>query len=197
MVCAAVVTPISEVVWARYVPDRPYQPPCGAARPAPPPPASPPPGSTEIVAQNSRKCVASREGTITLGAQTYQVPCRTSTGSNWFLRPTGGAVSGRGPYQVINADSGMCLESADADRKVGAASRATQRPCAGVVGQAWEFIPTSAGEVTTIGKFVNSRLGDCLDINQNAISDDTPVVRWQCGSSGNQLFEVQTAALLW
>lgn len=195
-ICAGVETAIPPEVWERYLPDRAYDPPC-AGEPADVRAASPaPPGSVQIVARHSGKCIAIREGTERAGAEAYQVPCDGTPGTRWFLRPVEGTVDSSGPFRLVNAASGHCLESSDSDRLVGAASRATQRLCAEVVGQAWQFeLVSSAGE-TTRGLFRNLRGDrDCLDVNGNTTADDTPIIRWPCGRSGNQIFEVPTAAL--
>jgi len=93
----------------------------------------------------------------------------------------------------------MCLESADADRFLGDASSATQRPCQGEPGpgQIWRFDaevgPPVEGRV--FGQFVNARTMDCIDVNGGAIQPNSPVVRWLRDTKSNQFFGVVVEAL--
>lgn len=133
-ICATVTSPLGPDQWQRYFPGRKYESTCperadSELRNAP---TEAPTGSTSLAASNSGMCVVIKDDGAPIGAPAHQFDCTGVLGEKWTLRDAPAAAAGNtGDHLVgiVNAASGMCLESADAERKFGDATQIVQRPC--------------------------------------------------------------------
>ncbi len=72
-----------------------------------------------------------------------------------------------------------------------------QRPCVEEAeSQLWRFETVSRQADATEGRFIHIQdVDDCLNVNNNALTNGAPVIRWPCGDNPNQVFQVSTDAL--
>jgi hypothetical protein len=203
-ICATVTSPLNTAQWDRHFPGQAYEPPCpGRAdsefRNAA---AEPPAGSTTLVASNSGKCVAIKEDGALLGAPAHQINCTDAPGENWTLRDEPAAApenTGDRIVRIVNAATGMCLESADAERKFGGATQIVQRPCIdGNGAQLWILNVLQRQADSVHVKFLGLRHHDCLNINGESTENGAYVIRWECHEpepQANEIFRVHPDAV--
>ncbi|WP_052682079.1 RICIN domain-containing protein [Saccharothrix sp. ST-888] len=84
------------------------------------------------------------------------------------------------PAQLVNENSGLCLEIADWRTDNGAPAR--QWPCTGGANQAW-FVNWQSPSAYT---FVNSHSGKCLEIGGFSYDNGAPAQQWDCNGGSNQ-----------
>lgn len=195
-ICELAFPVVTPEQWQRYLPGYKYNPPCADPASAD---AATPPGSTQLVAAHSGKCVTIKGRLTVPNTPAYQITCIRTSGAQWYLQRIDSSRPDSVIYQIRNTSTGMCLDSQISEQKVGGASVVVQRPCvAGSLSQSWRFEVTVRRDDTTDGRFVNIEHTDCLDVNHNATTDVTPIIRWQCGNplnDRNQVFQVSTGAL--
>jgi len=199
--CKLAFPTITREEWNRYLPGHEYAPPCPrpavATFQAGGSDAGTQPGVTTVVAKSSDKCVAIKGGVTVPGAPAYQFTCTRATAPEWNLQRTAVPPTSNPVYRIRNASTGMCLDSTTSERQIGGASLVVQRPCVDdAVSQLWRFDAVSRQAKSTEGRFVHiDEEDDCLDINNNAVTDGAHVIRWLCGDNPNQVFRVSTEAL--
>jgi pectate lyase len=97
------------------------------------------------------------------------------------------AVSAPGPYQLVNAGSGLCL-TAPASAKADAV-QLTQQKCAGGTNQAWTFTAVSVDY-----KVSGAHSGKCVGIRGNSTSAGKAVQQQSCATTAFQTWTVKAAA---
>ncbi|WP_188193344.1 pectate lyase [Nonomuraea sp. SYSU D8015] len=96
------------------------------------------------------------------------------------------AASNPGPYQLVNAGSGLCL-SAPA-KATGEAVQLTQQACTGGANQAWTFTAVS-GDF----KLSGAHSGKCIGIQGNSTSAGKAVQQQSCATGAFQTWTVKAA----
>lgn len=202
-ICATVTRPISSDNWRRYFGLREYKPTC---------PGRPdsgfrdattkvPAGSTTLVASHSGKCVAIEDDGALSGAAAHQVACTDALGEKWTLHdkpPVAPGNTGDRIVNIVNAASGMCLESAETERKFGGATHIVQRKCNENGAQLWILDVMQRRAESVDVRFHGHRKRDCLNINGEATESGAYVVRWRCHepvSHGNEIFTIRPDAI--
>ncbi|MGH3815024.1 MAG: RICIN domain-containing protein, partial [Pseudonocardiaceae bacterium] len=200
-ICEAVSSPLSPEQWDGYFRGQAYKPPC-PGRAAKAATAEPPAGSTTLVALNSGKCVAIKDDGASIGASAHQIDCTDARSANWTLPDEPAAAPGNTGdriVQIVNAASGMCLESADAERRIGGATQVVQRPCKpGNGSQLWilNVLQRRADSVDVMFRGLKHR--DCLNINRESTASGAYVIRWECNEPEpheNEIFRVHPDAV--
>src|SRR5262249_46951101 len=69
---------------------------------------------SQLVAQHSQKCLAVGAASTTDGAAVVQAPCQATTSQTWQTQP-----AASGGFQLVNANSGKCLDVAGGSGGVG------------------------------------------------------------------------------
>jgi Ricin-type beta-trefoil lectin domain-like len=203
-ICTIVTRPLPPDQWDHYFPGQEYEPTC-PTRPASKfrnPTAEPSAGSTRLVASNSGKCVAIKDDGALVGAPAYQIGCTGALGESWMIRDEPAAAPGNTRdriVKIVNAASDMCLESAEAEQRVGDATLAVQRPCIpGYDAQHWILTVLHQRADSVDVKFLGLKHRDCLNINGEAMANGAYVVRWPCHEPEphkNEIFQLRPDAI--
>src|SRR5262249_1612722 len=98
---------------------------------------------------------------------------------------------GQAPFQLVNFNSGKCLDVAWASRNAGAAI--DQRSCTLGANQRWDSwtVPRGNGVV-----MINAWSGQCLDIPGGSLADGAQLQQFPCHGFGNQQFTSRINFLL-
>lgn len=203
-ICQTVTSPISPGQWNRYFPGRGYEPPCPARADSELRDATVlPAGSTSLVASNSGKCIAVKDDGALSGAPAHQVDCTDALGEKWTLRDVPATAPGNTEDRIVKIVSaisgGMCLESAEAERKFGGATHIVQRKCVdGNGAQLWilDVMKRRADSVDV--RFRGHRNRECLNINGEAVENGAYVVRYRCHEPvphDNEIFTIRPDAV--
>ncbi|MGW4127286.1 nSTAND1 domain-containing NTPase [Amycolatopsis japonica] len=190
-ICGLVSPPITRAQWTEHLPGQAYEPPCTKRNPPPSPtPAATPTASTEIVASHSGKCLASRTTQTAPGAPVPQFRCKGLHASRWTFDQVGPL------RRVRNAATNLCLDARPDERKTGGGHLVVQRECGPADTQLWRTVDiTPDGGDHVYMRLARPDADQCLDINQASMLDGTPAIRWQCGTSPNQLFRVTRTSI--
>lgn len=195
-ICARTAT-VSSADWERYVPNRPYSPPCPAPVPVDPaPPDSSTtdrvPDSSTITAAHSDKCVVV-DGSAVAGSPSYQSGCTDEPGTRWTFEAA--AETTPDAYRIVG-ESGMCLDSSDRERKDGGGTQVVLRPCTDGVesSQVWKIEMLGRGDGRIEVQFRNVRSSDCLNVGRVSTLDGANVIRWPCADppERNAVFRVDS-----
>ncbi|MGH1488065.1 MAG: sigma-70 family RNA polymerase sigma factor [Acidimicrobiales bacterium] len=144
-------------------------------------------GLAEFVHVSSGHCLDVRDGSTTWGVDLVLWGCHGRANQQWQIA----AVAPDGPAEptppvtsvsyVQNQGSQLCLS-------VGIDYSAVQQPCGGT--QTWSLRP-AVGNTLSV---VNTESGKCLDVQNGAIENGTPVGHWTCTDNPNQHWELRSAA---
>src|SRR5262249_22897505 len=113
------------------------------------------------------------------GANVEQWTCNGQANQQW----TRIALSGSSAYQLVSANSGLCLDVTHGSKNAGA--QVVQWTCGtGKTNQEWNVIPVSGSSAYQL---VSVNSGLCLDVTGASTTAGALVVQWTCGTgSTNQ-----------
>lgn len=198
-ICETVTSSLGRDQWNHYFPGQAYEQTCpqNAELEFRISVARPPVGAISLRASNSGKCVAIKDDGALIGAPAHQIDCTGALDEVWKLSdetviPPGKA--GDRLVKIVNAASGLCLESADAERKIRDATQVVQRPCVpGNDAQLWILDVLARQEGSVDVRFLGLKSHDCLNINGEATVNGAYVVRWPCHEPvphKNEIFQI-------
>ncbi len=196
-ICSDVPSDISPDQWQHYFPGQEYEPTCPVQAKSRfrEPTSKTPAGSTPLITSDSGKCVAIKDVGSRLGAPAYQLGCTGALGENWTLLPDELAVAPESTeghiVRIVNADSRMCLESADTEQTFKGATLVVQRPCLpGNRDQLWILNVLKRREDSVDVVFLGLKHRDCLNINGESKENGAYVIRWECHTPDHQPNEI-------
>ncbi|MCX4539124.1 RICIN domain-containing protein [Streptomyces sp. NBC_01565] len=138
-------------------------------------------GTTTIRNGNSGLCLEVADWSTANGAPVRQWPCTGGANQQWDYNYVyvGAYIDGA---QLINRNSGKCLEIADWRTDNGAPAR--QWDCSGGANQTWQM---SDSGITEPPKVIwNRHSGDCLEIADWRKDWGAPARQWDCSGGANQ-----------
>ena len=100
---------------------------------------------------------------------------------NW----TAGAGGGTGTIDIVNRNSGKCVDVVSGSTADGA--EAIQWTCHGGANQQWELQDAGGG----YHRIVSQASGKCLDVNGASTADGARIIQWTCGSGTNQQWQLR------
>ena len=140
-----------------------------------------------LVAQNSGKCLEVSYGSSENGMSIHQEPCgdgHTQQAQAFTLVPS---PSNPAQYEIVNRNSGKCLDVKDASQSDGA--QIQQYTCLGwgQANQIFEGVPVSSSDTSHV-KYIAQHSHKCLDITGASTADGALLQQWSCNGGSNQAF---------
>jgi hypothetical protein len=140
-----------------------------------------------IVASNSNKCLEVSYGSSENGMTIHQEPCgdgHTQQAQAFTFVPS---PSNPIQYQIVNRNSGKCLDVKDVSQADGAPIQ--QYTCLGwgQTNQIFEGVPVSPSD-TSHAKYIAQHSHKCLDITGASTADGALLEQWTCNGGSNQSF---------
>ena len=140
-----------------------------------------------LVAMNSGKCLEVSYGSSENGMSIHQEPCgdgHTQQAQAFTLVPS---PSNPSQYQLVNRNSGKCLDVWNAGLEDGAPIR--QYDCLGWdhSNQIFEGVPVSSSDTSHV-KYIAQHSHKCLDIAGGSAADGALLQQWGCTGASNQSF---------
>lgn len=140
----------------------------------------------------SADCVAldQSEGFFSNHTRVFEWGCNGHPDQHWALHFYANAPDGSALYQIMNQQSGKCMEVVDDNLNNG--TRVDQFTCGAgsidsIATQLWESLPLSQEllpwSALRQGWFL------CLDVRGGDSSNGTPLEQWSCNGGDNQKFE--------
>jgi glucosylceramidase len=115
---------------------------------------------------------------------TYTLPARAVATFTWTPGSTGGGISSSTWYEVVNTNSGDCVDDTNGSTSNGAAVQ--QWACsAGSTNQEWQFQPTSGGYYQVVTRNAPSEAWDVTG-GPSATGNGTLIQLWSATSGTNQ-----------
>ncbi len=140
-----------------------------------------PTGPTQLVAQQSGKCLEATGTPGQMVAATQQT-CDSTSGQQWSFHMVAGG------YQIVSRfDSSLCLNLRGATKAQGARVWLSACSAAGVPGETWN--PETAGNGYNL---IASHSAKCMDVSQGSSADGAAILQYTCHGSRNQIWAVQT-----
>jgi hypothetical protein len=158
-------------------------------------------GSIEPVSADSWTLWAGPECLALNGSDGYyndhtrviQWQCTGNDDQQWETQTVGSAGNGRNIYQIVNKNSGKCMEFTPNDITNGV--QIDQVTCVNLTGvngiwnatgQAWVMSFTGSGDARELTPYTNT--GMCLDVDRGLPYNGTRVQLWSCHGGNNQQF---------
>jgi len=148
-----------------------------------------PDGSTALIVLNGDTASANRFNVAENGQSfTYSLPARAVATFTWPALSSGGGggsgISSSTWYQVVNTNSGKCVDDANGSTSNGAAVQ--QWGCAsGSTNQEWQFQPTDSGYYMVVSRNATTLAWDVTG-GASAAGNGTPIQLWAYGGGTNQ-----------
>lgn len=140
----------------------------------------------------SSECVAlnAADGFFNNHTRVFQWNCNGHPDQQWALHFYANASDGNALYQIINEQSGKCMEVIDDNLNNG--TPVDQVTCGtgsadNIATQLWESLPLS--QELLPWSALRRGWAFCLDIRGGSSSDGTPIEQWSCNGGDNQKFE--------
>jgi hypothetical protein len=137
-------------------------------------------------------CVAlnAGDGFFNNHTRVFEWGCNGHPDQHWALHFYANAPDGSALYQIINQQSGKCMEVIDDNLNNG--TPVDQITCGtgstdALATQLWESFPLS--EMLSPWSALRRGWDFCLDIRGGSNSDGTPIEQWSCNGGDNQKFE--------
>ena len=119
---------------------------------------------------------------------TYTLPARAVATFTWPQLTSGGGGGGIDPtkwYEVVNSNSGLCVDAASWGTSDGTAVQQWACGSGGQANQEWQFHPTSNGYYQVVNRNAPSEAWDVTG-GQGATADGTAIQLWTAGGGTNQ-----------
>jgi glucosylceramidase len=149
-----------------------------------------PDGSTALIVLNADTSSAHSFNVTENGQSfTYSLPAKAVATFTWpALSSTGGGggggISSSTWYQVVNANSGDCVDDTNGSTSNGAAVQ--QWACtSGNTNQEWQFQPTDSGYYKVVSRNATTQAWDVTG-GSGATGNGTPIQLWAYGGGTNQ-----------
>jgi coenzyme F420-reducing hydrogenase delta subunit len=135
--------------------------------------------TTQIVNQNSGKCVDVLQGSTGNAAEIIQYTCTGAVNQQWQLRDLG-----NGYHNLVAQHSGKCLDVNNASTANNAA--VIQYTCGSGTNQQWQLRAVSG---TSYVEIVARHSGKCLDVSGQSTADSARLQQYTCWGGANQRWD--------
>ncbi len=135
--------------------------------------------TTQIVNQNSGKCVDVLQGSTANAVEIIQYTCSGAANQQWQLRDLG-----NGYHNLVAQHSGKCLDVNNASTADNAA--VIQYTCGSGTNQQWQLRAVSG---TNYVEIVARHSGKCLDVSGQSTANSARLQQYTCWGGANQRWD--------